>query len=71
MRMALMFCTVMGQFEVTCSFLHEGLVYEPDPEQTFERAVNRDFVEVFLARLPGDLVLAERFACFGEDFEDG
>ncbi len=65
-----MFCTVMGQFEVARSFLHEGLVYEPDPEQTFESAVNRDFVEVFLARSPGDLVLAERFACSGEDSED-
>jgi hypothetical protein len=46
-------------------------MYEPDPEQTFESAVNRDFVEVFLARSPGDLVLAERFACLGQNFEDG
>lgn len=64
-----MFCTVVGQFEVTCSFLYEGLVYEPDPEQTFESAVNRDFVEVFLARSPGDLVLAERFARFHQNLD--
>ena len=46
-------------------------MYEPNTEQTLERAVNRDLVELFVARPPGDLVLAEWFACPGEDFENG
>ena len=66
-----MFCTVNGQLEVGRSFLHEDLVYESDPEQTFESTVNCGLVEVFLARSPGNLVLAEWFGCLGEDFEDG
>ncbi len=66
-----MFRAIVGQFEVPCSFVHEGLVYEPDLEQAFERAVDCDFVEMFPTRSPGDLVLAERLACFGQDFENG
>ncbi len=66
-----MFRAVVGQFEVPRSLFHEGLMYEPDLEQTFERAVDCDLVEMLAARLPGDLVLAERLACFGHDSEDG
>ncbi len=62
-----MFCTVMGQFEVTCSFFHEGLVYEPDIEQAFERSVDRHLVKPLFARSLSDLILAERLARFHQN----
>ena len=62
---------IVGQFEVPCSSVHEGFVYEADANQAFKRAVDCDFVEMFLARSPGDLLLAERLAYLGQDFKDG
>ena len=71
MRMALALGAMVGQFEMPRSFLHKGPVYQPDPQQAFEGPVDCHFIEVFFARSPSDLVLAERPARFHQHFQYG
>ena len=71
MRMALMFRTVVGQFEVPRSLFHEGLMDQSDIEQAFERSVDCHLVESLSAGFSGDLVLAEGLARFDQDFDYG
>jgi hypothetical protein len=70
MRVALMFGAVMRQFKMPGSFVYEGLVHQPDSQQTLERSINCDFIELPVSREAGNLVLAKRFVGFHQDSQN-
>jgi len=57
---------VVGKFEMPGSLLDESPVHQADFAETFERAVNCNFVKVLFAHSQGNLVLAEWFFYCGK-----
>lgn len=71
MRVALVLGAIVGQLEMPGALVHESLVHKPDFQQALERSIEGHFVEMFFARPPGDLVVAERFARFEQYLQYG
>jgi len=71
MRVALPLGAMMSQFVMPGPLVHENPVHEADLHQTHERSVNCHLVETAWARAMGNLILAQRFAGFEQDFQYG
>lgn len=71
MRVALAFGAIVGQLKMPGSLIHKDLMHKPDSQQTFERSVDRDFVEMSFARPLGNLVVADRLAGSYQHFQNG
>jgi hypothetical protein len=66
-RVALAFSAFVGQFEMPCSFVHKGLMYQTGLAEAFKCAINRDFVWDNRCKVSRYLPLGQRFACLQQD----
>jgi len=69
MRMALVLGAMVGQLVMPRPFVHKDPVHQADLQQARERSVDGYFVEMPRACPAGDLVVAQRFTGFEQNFQ--
>jgi hypothetical protein len=69
-RVALAFSAPVGQFEMPCSFVHKGLMYQTGLAEAFQCTINRDFIGDDRCKVSRNLPLGQRFACLQQNPEN-